>query len=402
MTAQRFGGKKPHVNVGTIGHIDHGKTTLTAALTKVLALRGLATFMPSRSIDRAPEEINRGISIAIAHLEYETEKRHYHHVDCPGHRDYIKNMITGAAQMDGAILVVAADDGPMPQTREHLLLARQVGVTRIVVFLNKCDVVTEPSVLSGVESEMRQLLSEHGFPGDEIPVIRGSARRALRSESQDPEAEEFACIWELLRAIDRYIPTPARDVDRPFLMPVEDTYTSKDDGTVATGRVERGSLTLGSEVEIVGLRNAPRHAVVADMEMFKKKLERVTAGDSVGLLLANVERGEIQRGMVLAAPGSIAHHTCFRGEVYVLRREEGGRHKPFFPGYRPQFFMRTVDVTGTITLPPGVQMVMPGDNISVKVELITPVALEVGLRFAIREGGLTVGAGAITEILDNS
>jgi len=402
MTAQRFEGKKPHVNVGTIGHIDHGKTTLTAALTKVLALRGLAKFTPSRSIDKAPEEINRGISIAIAHLEYETEKRHYHHVDCPGHRDYIKNMITGAAQMDGAILVVAADDGPMPQTREHLLLARQVGVNEIVVFLNKCDVVPEPSVLNRVEGEIRRLLSEHGFPGEEIPVIRGSARRALRSESQDPEAEEYACIWELLHAIDHYVPTPARDVDRPFLMPVEDVYTGKDDGTVATGRVERGSLALGSKVEIVGLKNTPRQAIVADMEMFKKKLDRVEAGDSVGLLLANVGRNEIQRGMVLAAPGSIAHHTCFRGEVYVLRREEGGRHKPFFPGYRPQFFMRTVDVTGTITLPPGVQMVMPGDNINVEVELITPVALEVGLRFAIREGGLTVGAGAITQILNNS
>jgi elongation factor Tu len=400
MTAQRFVGKKPHVNVGTIGHIDHGKTTLTAALTKVLSLRGLATFTPSRSIDQAPEEINRGISIAIAHLEYETEKRHYHHVDCPGHRDYIKNMIIGAAQMDGAILVVAANDGPMLQTSEHLLLARQVGVAEIVVFLNKCDIVTEPSLLDRVEGAIRQLLSEHGFPGGEVPVIRGSARRALQSESQDPEAEEFACLWELLRAIDRDISTPVRDVDRPFLMPVEDVYTSRDDGTVATGRVERGSLALGSEVEIVGLRNTPRQAVVADMEMFKKKLDRVEAGDSVGLLLANVERNQVERGMVLAAPGSITHHTRFRGEVYVLRREEGGRHKPFFPGYRPQFFMRTVDVTGAITLPPGVQMVMPGDNINVEVELITPVALEVGLRFAIREGGLTVGAGVITGILE--
>ena len=400
MTAPRFEREKPHVNVGTIGHIDHGKTTLTAAITKVLALQGLATFMPSRSIDKAPEEISRGISIAIAHLEYETEKRHYHHVDCPGHRDYIKNMITGAAQMDGAILVVAVDDGLMPQTKEHLLLARQVGVTEIVVFLNKCDVVTEPSVPDTVEGEIRQVLSEYGFPGDEIPVVRGSARCALRSDSQDPEAEEFACIWELLHAVDDYIPTPVRDVDRPFLMPVEDVYTSGANGTVATGRIERGSLVRGAELEIVGLMNTPRQAVVADMEMFKRKLDRVQAGDSVGLLLADVERNEIQRGMVLAAPGSISHHTRFRGEVYVLRREEGGRHKPFFPGYRPQFFVRTVDVTGTITLPPGVKMVMPGDNINVEVELITPVALEVGLRFAIREGGLTVGAGAITEILE--
>ncbi len=399
MTAQRFEGKKPHVNVGTIGHIDHGKTTLTAAITKVLALRGLATFTSSRSIDNAPEEITRGISIAIAHLEYETENRHYHHIDCPGHRDYIKNMITGAAQMDGAILVVAADDGPMPQTREHLLLARQVGVTKVIVFLNKCDVVTDASALNAVEQEIRHLLSEHGLSGDETPVVRGSAKRALLSESQDSEAEEFAPIWQLLHVLDHYIPTPIRDIDQPFLMPVEDVYTSKDDGTIATGRVERGSLALGAEVEIVGLREAPQRIVVADMEMFKKKLDRVEAGDSVGLLLAGVARNEIQRGMVLAAPGSISQHTRFRGEVYVLRREEGGRHKPFFPGYRPQFFMRTVDVTGTITLPPGVRMVMPGDNINVEVELRSPVALEVRLRFAIREGGLTVGAGAITEIL---
>ena len=399
MTAQRVEGKKPHVNVGTIGHIDHGKTKLTAAITKVLALRGLATFVPPRSIDNAPEEISRGISIAIAHLEYETDDRHYHHVDCPGHRDYIKNMIVGAAQMDGAVLVVAADDGPMPQTREHLLLARQVGVTNVVVFLNKCDIVTDPDALDRVESEIRQLLSKIGLPGDEMPVVRGSALRALQSESQDPDAGEFAPIWELLHAIDHYIPTPARDVDQPFLMSVEDVYSSEDGSAIATGRVERGSVALGSEVEIVGLRSSPRRAIVADIEMFKKKLERVEAGDSVGLLLANVERNEVQRGMVLAAPGSISHHARFRGQVYVLRREEGGRHKPFFPGYRPQFYMRTVDVTGTITLPPDVQMVMPGDNISVKVELLTPVALEVGLRFVIREGGLTVGAGAITEIL---
>ena len=399
MTAQRLEGKKPHVNVGTIGHIDHGKTVLTAAITKVLSLRGFAKFAPPRGIDNAPKEVSRGISIAIAHLEYETENRHYHHVDCPGHRDYIKNMITGAAQMDGAILVVAVDDGPMPQTREHLVLARQVGIDHIVAFLNKCDTVTDPDVLDRVELELRQLLSQRGFPGQEVPVVRGSARRALRSESQDPNAEEFACIWELLHAVDRYIPTPARDVEKPFLMPVEDVYTGQDGGTVATGRVERGSLPVGSEVEIVGLTDSPRRATVADMEMFKKKLDRVEAGDSIGLLLANVKQDEVQRGMVLAAPGSICQHTRFKGEVYVLRREEGGRHKPFFPGYRPQFFMRTVDVTGIITLPPDVQMVMPGDNLGVEVELVTPVALEVGLRFAIREGGLTVGAGAITEIL---
>jgi elongation factor Tu len=399
MTAKRFEARKPHLNVGTIGHIDHGKTKLTSAITKVLALRGLAAFVPPRSIDNAPEEVSRGISIAIAHLEYETDSRHYHHVDCPGHRDYIKNMIVGAAQMDGAILVVAADDGLMPQTREHLLLARQVGVTKVVVFLNKCDIVTDPHSLDRIESEIRQLLSEIGFPGDEVPVVRGSALRALQSEGQDPDGEEFAPIWELLHAIDHYIPTPGRDVDRPFLMPVEDVYSGKGDSAIATGRVERGSVTLGAELEVVGLRGSPRQAIVADMEMFKRKLERAEAGDSVGLLLADVKRDEIQRGMVLAAPGSISHHTRFRGQVYVLRREEGGRHKPFFPGYCPQFYMRTVDVTGTITLPSSVQMVMPGDNINVEVELFTPVALEVGLRFAIREGGLTVGAGAITEIL---
>ncbi|UCC62642.1 MAG: elongation factor Tu [Anaerolineae bacterium] len=399
MTAKRFETRKPHLNVGTIGHIDHGKTKLTSAITRVLALRGLAAFVPPRSIDNAPEEVSRGISIAIAHLEYETDNRHYHHVDCPGHRDYIKNMIVGAAQMDGAILVVAADDGLMPQTREHLLLARQVGVTKVVVFLNKCDIVTDPNTLDRIESEIRQLLSEIGFPGDEVPVVRGSALRALQSEGQDPDGEEFAPIWELLHAIDHYIPTPGRDVDRPFLMPVEDVYSGKDDSAIATGRVERGSVILGAGLEIVGLRRSPRQAIVADMEMFKRKLERAKAGDSVGLLLADVKRDEIQRGMVLAAPGSISHHTRFRGQVYVLRREEGGRHKPFFPGYCPQFYMRTVDVTGTITLPSGVQMVMPGDNINVEVELFTPVALEVGLRFAIREGGLTVGAGAITEIV---
>jgi len=399
MTALQSEGKKPHVNVGTIGHIDHGKTTLTAAITKVLALRGLAEFTPPRNIDNAPEEINRGISIAIAHLEYETKKRHYHHIDCPGHRDYIKNMITGAAQMDGAILVVAADDGPMPQTSEHLLLARQVGVTSLVVFLNKCDVVADFQVLDLMENEIRRVCSEQGFVGNEIPVIRGSARQALRSESQDPEAEDFAPIWQLLHTLDRYVPTPARDVDQPFLMSVEDVYTGEDGSAVATGRVERGSLALNAEVEIVGLQKDSRRATVAGMKMFKEKLERVEAGDSVGLLLAGVERGDIQRGMVLAAPGSMVHHTRFRGEIYVLRREEGGRHKPFFPGYRPQFFMRTADVTGAIALPPGVKMVMPGDNISVEVELASPMALEVGLRFAIREGGLTVGAGAITEIL---
>jgi elongation factor Tu len=387
------------VDVGTIGHVDHGKTTLTAAITKVLALRGLATFTPPRSIDNAPEEINQGISIAIAHLEYETENRHYHHIDCPGHRDYIKNMITGAAQMDGAILVVAADDGPMPQTREHLLLARQLGVTKVVVFLNKCDIITDADVLNEVEGEIRQFFSEHGFPGNEIPVIQGSARNVLQSTSQDPEAKEFASIWQLLHTIDRYIPTPVCDVDRPFLMPVEDVCTSQDGDAVATGRVERGSLVLGSEVEVVGLQSSSRRTIVTDMKTFEKKLERVKAGDIVDLLLADVERNEIRQGMVLAAPGSISHHTCFKGEIYVLRREEGGRHKPFLPGYCPQFFMRTANVNGAIILPPDVKMVMPGDNISVEVALVAPVALEVGLRFIIREGGLTVGAGAITEIL---
>jgi elongation factor Tu len=399
MNAQRFGDEKPHVNVGTIGHIDHGKTVLTAAITKVLSIKGLAVFAPPRSIDHVPEEVTRGISIAIAHLEYETEHRHYHHVDCPGHRDYIKNMITGAAQMDGAILVVAADDGPMAQTREHLLLARQVGVQSVVVFLNKCDVVTDSDALDGVEEEIRQLLTALGFPGAEVPVVRGSARRALRSESQDPNAEAYDSIWELLRAIDSYIPAPIRDVDKPFLMSVEDVYTSQEGGTVATGRVERGWLEIGSEVEMVGLSDRPRRVTVADMEMFKKKLVKVAAGDSVGLLLTGVGRDEVQRGMVLAAPGTISQHTRFKGEVYVLRREEGGRHKPFFPGYRPQFFMRTVDVSGAITLPPGAKMVMPGDNVGVEVELIAPVALEPGLRFVIRDGGRTVGAGAITDIL---
>ncbi|MFZ5915842.1 MAG: elongation factor Tu [Chloroflexota bacterium] len=399
MAALRFDDQKPHVNIGTIGHIDHGKTVLTAAITKVLALKGLAQFVPPRNIDHAPEEITRGISIAIAHLEYETENRHYHHVDCPGHRDYIKNMIVGAAQMDGAILVVAADDGPMPQTREHLLLARQVGVASLVVFLNKCDLVTGPGALGAVEAEIRQLLSAYGFEGDALPLVRGSARRALRSESRDPQAEEYACVWELLRVIDHYIPTPARDVDKPFLMSVEDVYTGHEGGTVATGRVERGCLERGAVVELVGLRASTHRAFVGDMQMFKKKLERVAAGDSVGLLLEGVTPDEVRRGMVLAAPETIAQHDRFRGEVYVLRREEGGRHKPFFPGYRPQFFMRTVDVSGVITLPPGVTMVMPGDNIGVEVALSAPVALEVGLRFAIRDGGLTVGAGAITEIL---
>jgi elongation factor Tu len=399
MATERFEGKKPHVNVGTIGHIDHGKTKLTAAITKVLALRGLARFVSPRSIDNAPEEVSRGISIAIAHLEYETDSRHYHHVDCPGHRDYIKNMIVGAAQMDGAVLVVAADDGLMPQTREHLLLSHQVGVASVVVFLNKCDVVIDPAALDSVESEIRQLLCEIGFHDHEVPVIRGSALRALKSESQDPDAEDFAPIWELLHAIDQYIPTPARNVDRPFLMPVEDVYTGEDGSAIATGRVERGWVNLGSEVEIVGLSDSPRRVTVADMEMFKKKLKQVKAGDSVGLLLADVKRREIQRGMVLVAPGSVSHHKHFKGEIYVLRREEGGRHKPFFPGYRPMFYLRTADVTGIINLPPGVQRVMPGDNINVEVELLSPVALEVGLRFAIREGGLTVGAGAITEIL---
>jgi elongation factor Tu len=399
MAKPKFERTKPHVNVGTIGHIDHGKTTLTAAITKVLSLKGLAQFRPFDSIDNAPEEKARGITIAIAHVEYETEKRHYAHVDCPGHVDYIKNMITGAAQMDGAILVVAAPDGPMPQTREHVLLARQVEVPAMVVFLNKVDMMQDEELLELVELELRELLSKYGFPGDEVPIVRGSARNALESPSTDPNAPEYACIWELLRVVDEYIPTPVREVDKPFLMPIEDVFGIKGRGTVVTGRVERGVIRPMDEVEIVGLRDT-RRTVVTSVEMFRKVLDEGRAGDNIGCLLRGIERDEVERGMVLAAPGSITPHTTFLSEVYVLKKEEGGRHTPFFSGYRPQFYIRTMDVTGEIQLPEGVEMVMPGDNVNLKVKLIAPVALEVGSRFAIREGGRTVGAGVITKILE--
>ena len=400
MAKQQFKRTKPHVNVGTIGHIDHGKTTLTAAITKVLAMKGLAQFRPFDSIDNAPEEQERGVTVAIAHVEYETEKRHYTHVDCPGHRDYIKNMITGAAQMDGAILVVAAPDGPMPQTREHVLLARQVEVPSIVVFLNKCDAMADGELVGLVELELRQLLSEYGFPGDDVPIVRGSALQALRSTSTDSNAPEYQCIWELMHAVDEYIPTPVREEDRPFLMPIEDVFSVKGRGTVVTGRIERGTIRVGEEVEIVGLRDEIRKTACAGVEMFHKALEQGRAGDTVGCLLSGIERDEVERGMVLAKPGSIKPHTKFMSEVYVLRKDEGGRHKPFFPGYRPQFYIRTTDVTGIITLPEGMDMVMPGDNVNLQVELIAPVALETGSRFSIREGGLTVGAGVITEIVE--
>jgi len=398
----KFERNKPHANIGTIGHIDHGKTTLTAAITKVLALKGkgYAEFKAFGEIDNAPEERERGITIAISHVEYQTDNRHYAHVDCPGHRDYIKNMITGAAQMDGAILVVAAPDGPMPQTREHVLLARQVEVPAMVIFLNKVDMMDDEELLELVELELRELLDTYKFPGDETPIVRGSALLALESESKDPNAEEYACIWELLRVVDEYIPQPAREVDKPFLMSVEDVFSIKGRGTVVTGRVERGQLTAGKEVEIVGLKTEKRKVIVTSMEMFHKELAVVEAGDNAGLLLRGVARDEVERGQVLAAPNSITPHTTFMGEVYVLRKDEGGRHKAFFPGYRPQFYIRTMDVTGEVTLPEGVEMVMPGDNVNLMVKLITPVALEAGGRFAIREGGLTVGAGVITEILE--
>jgi elongation factor Tu len=400
MAKAKFERTKPHVNVGTIGHIDHGKTTLTAAMTKVLAMRGLADFRPFYSIDNAPEERERGITIAIAHVEYETANRHYAHVDCPGHVDYIKNMITGAAQMDGAILVVAAPDGPMPQTREHVLLARQVEVPSMVVFLNKVDMMDDPELLELVELELRELLDGYGFPGDEIPIVRGSARDALESSSQDPEAPEYECIWELCKAIDEYIPEPMREMDKPYLMPVEDVFSIKGRGTVATGRVERGVIKPMEEVEIIGLRDEVHKTVATSLEMFRKMLDFAQAGDNVGVLLRGVDRDEIERGMVLAKPGSIKPHTEFMGEVYILRKEEGGRHTPFFTGYRPQFYIRTMDVTGSVDLPEGVEMVMPGDSVNLKVKLIVPVALEAGSRFAIREGGRTVGAGVITKIID--
>jgi elongation factor Tu len=386
------------VNVGTIGHIDHGKTTLTAAITKTLALKGRAEFRAFDSIDNAPEERERGITIAIAHVEYETDARHYAHVDCPGHRDYIKNMITGAAQMDGAILVVAAPDGPMPQTREHVLLARQVEVPAMVVYLNKVDMMDDPELLELVELELRELLTSYNFPGDKTPIIRGSALAALNETSSDPNAAAYGSIWELMKAVDEYIPTPVREKDKPFLMPVEDVFSIKGRGTVVTGRVERGVAKKGEEIAIVGLRDDVRTTVITGTEMFHKELDSVEAGDNAGILLRGIERTDVERGMVLAKPGSIKPHTTFDAEVYVLRKEEGGRHKAFFPGYRPQFYIRTMDVTGEITLPAGVEMVMPGDNVNMTVKLITPVALEAGSRFAIREGGLTVGAGVITQV----
>jgi elongation factor Tu len=398
MAKKKFERTKPHVNVGTIGHVDHGKTTLTAAITKVLALRGEAEFRSFDSIDNAPEERARGITIAIAHVEYETDKRHYAHVDCPGHADYIKNMITGAAQMDGAILVVAAPEGPMPQTREHILLARQVEVPSIVVYLNKVDQMDDAELLDLVELELRELLSRYNFPGDDLPIIRGSALAALQSDSKDPAAPEYASILELMDAVDEYIPTPERPRDQPYLMPVEDVFGIKGRGTVVTGRIERGIVKVGDEIEIVGLGET-RKTVVTGVEMFKKTLDQGEAGDNVGCLLRGIERDEIERGQVLAKPGSIRPHTKFEGEVYVLSKDEGGRHTPFFSGYRPQFYIRTTDVTGTARLPEGVEMVMPGDNIKMTIELITPVAVEDGLRFAIREGGRTVGAGVVTNIL---
>jgi elongation factor Tu len=399
MGKQKFARTKPHVNVGTIGHVDHGKTSLTAAITKTLALQGQAQLRSFDSIDNAPEERERGITIAIAHVEYETEKRHYAHVDCPGHADYIKNMITGAAQMDGAILVVSAPDGPMPQTREHILLARQVEVPSMVVFLNKVDMLDDEELLELVELEVRELLSAYEFPGEEIPVVRGSALAALESASQDPSDAAYGPILELMQAVDDYIPTPARAVDKPFLMPIEDVFGIKGRGTVVTGRVERGVVKPGEEIEIVGMGQR-RKVVVTGVEMFQKTLDEGLAGDNVGCLLRGVERDEVQRGQVLSKPGSINPHTRFQAEVYVLGKEEGGRHTPFFPGYRPQFYIRTTDVTGSITLPDNTEMVMPGDNVQMGVELITPVAIEEGLRFAIREGGRTVGAGVVTSITE--
>ena len=399
MAKQKFERTKPHVNVGTIGHVDHGKTTLTAAITKTLALRGEAEYRSFDSIDNAPEERARGITIAIAHVEYETEARHYAHVDCPGHADYIKNMITGAAQMDGAILVVAAPDGPMPQTREHILLARQVEVPSMVVYLNKCDMMDDPELLDLVELELRELLSSYDFPGDDIPIIRGSALGALGSTSTDLEAPEYASIWALMKAVDEYIPTPDRPRDQPFLMPIEDVFGIKGRGTVVTGRIERGIVKVGDEIEIIGITETKKRTVTG-VEMFKKLLDQGEAGDNVGCLLRGVEREDVQRGQVLAKSGSIKPHTKFDGEVYVLSKEEGGRHTPFFTGYRPQFYVRTTDVTGNIALPEGVEMVMPGDNIKMVIELIQPVAVEEGLRFAIREGGRTVGAGVVTKITE--
>jgi elongation factor Tu len=396
MSKQKFERTKPHVNVGTIGHIDHGKTTLTAAITKHCGLRGMAEYVPFDQIDKAPEEKARGITIATAHVEYQTANRHYAHVDCPGHADYIKNMITGAAQMDGAILVVGADDGPMPQTREHILLARQVGVPKIVVFLNKCDMVDDPELIELVELELRELLTKYEFPGDDTPIIRGSALKALESDNAD--SEEAKCIWALMDAIDSYIPQPKREIDKPFLMPVEDVFSISGRGTVVTGRVERGKIKVGEKVEIVGIRET-QTTVCTGVEMFRKLLDEGMAGDNVGLLLRGTKREEVERGQVVAAPGSITPHTKFKAEVYILSKDEGGRHTPFFSGYRPQFYFRTTDVTGILSLPEGVEMVMPGDNITITGELITPIAMEKELRFAVREGGRTVGAGVVSEII---
>ena len=400
MAKQKFERTKPHVNIGTIGHVDHGKTTLTAAITKYLAMQGKAEYTDYSSIDKAPEERERGITINTAHVEYETDKRHYAHVDCPGHADYIKNMITGAAQMDGAILVIAASDGPMAQTREHILLARQVGVPAIVVFLNKCDQVDDEELLELVEMEVRELLSKYEFPGDDIPIIKGSALNALTCESNDPNAPEYACIKELMDAVDDYIPTPARNDDLPFLMPVEDVFTITGRGTVATGRVERGVIKMNEEVEIVGLSDEKKKTVVTGIEMFRKLLDYAEAGDNIGTLLRGVAKTDIERGQVLCKPGSIHPHTKFTGQVYVLSKDEGGRHTPFFNNYRPQFYFRTTDVTGVITLPEGTEMCMPGDNVDMNVELITPIAIEKGLRFAIREGGRTVGSGVVIDIAE--
>ena len=400
MAKEKFNRSKPHVNIGTIGHVDHGKTTLTAAITKTLAMKGEADFVDYANIDKAPEERERGITINTAHVEYETETRHYAHVDCPGHADYIKNMITGAAQMDGAILVIAATDGPMAQTKEHLLLARQVGVPYIIVFMNKCDQVDDDELIELVEMEIRETLDEYEFPGDDTPIIKGSALKALEYSGDDVNAPEIACIWELMEAVDTYIPTPDRKADLPFLMPVEDVFTITGRGTVATGRVERGQLKTGEEVEIVGLQDEKKKTVVTGIEMFRKILDYAEAGDNIGALLRGIQRTEIERGQVICKPGSIHPHTKFAGQVYVLSKDEGGRHTPFFNNYRPQFYFRTTDVTGVISLPEGVEMCMPGDNVVMNVELITPIAIENGLRFAIREGGRTVGSGVVTEIYE--
>ncbi len=398
MAKEKFNRTKPHVNIGTIGHVDHGKTTLTAAITKTLAMKGEAAFVDYANIDKAPEERERGITINTAHVEYETEHRHYAHVDCPGHADYIKNMITGAAQMDGAILVIAATDGPMAQTKEHLLLARQVGVPYIIVFMNKIDQVDDPELIELVEMEIRETLNEYDFPGDDTPIIKGSALKALEYNGDDVNAPELACIWELMDAVDNYIPTPDRKADLPFLMPVEDVFTITGRGTVATGRVERGQLKMSDEVEIVGLSDEKKKTVVTGIEMFRKLLDYAEAGDNIGALLRGIQRTDIERGQVLSKPGSIHPHTKFAGQVYVLTKDEGGRHTPFFNNYRPQFYFRTTDVTGVITLPEGTEMCMPGDNVTMNVELITPIAIEEGLRFAIREGGRTVGSGVVTKI----